>query len=235
MDPEEAMREDSPKNHLAKRGDHVEFPPKSKKLQNMIYIYIFIYEDIMQSGKSAYKHVIVVWLYVVWISLSLSPFPAKKQSDQHRTPEKAFDKIFNHDFKRAVGHRRGQKKSPGGSSKPNAFWEHHCIRKRSRADTICKKRCHSTSAVPWLAEESHVTSEVSRVQSPSIGGRKKTVLSTCCCLCVSSTHWTHECLRWILFNKGKEKEKNATELHSSCNVNLCNVSSTERTPGDSLK
>lgn len=64
----------------------------------------------MQSGKSAYKHVIVVWLYVVLISLSLSPFPAKKQSDRHQTLEKAVNKIFNHDFKRAVGHCRGQKR-----------------------------------------------------------------------------------------------------------------------------
>lgn len=64
----------------------------------------------MQSGKSAYKHVIVVWLYVVLISLGLSPFPAKKQSDRRQRPEKAFNKIFNHDFKRAVGHRRGQKR-----------------------------------------------------------------------------------------------------------------------------
>lgn len=34
---------------------HVEFPQKSKKLQNMIYI---LYEYIMQSGESAYKHVV---------------------------------------------------------------------------------------------------------------------------------------------------------------------------------
>lgn len=193
----------------------------------------------MQSGKSAYKHVIVVWLYVVLISLSLSPFPAKKQSDPLQTPEKAFNKIFNHDFKRAVGRFWEQKRVQMFFSKPNTFWEHHCVTALGREAGLVpyvksgflKKRFHSTSVIPWLAEESQVTSEVSKVQSPSIDGRKETVLSTCCRLCVSTTHTEHmnACDEYYSIKKCN----NSSTPHAMSTCVMFRVQ--KRTPDESLK
>lgn len=97
-------------------------PPKSKKLQNMIYIYIWKHHAKWQVGLQTCHSSLVVCSFN---QFKLKPSQLRNSLIDNKHLKKLSIK-YSTMISKGLLVVAGDKKSPDESSKPS-FWEHHCI------------------------------------------------------------------------------------------------------------